>query len=176
MQTIRTFALGLLVAIMAIGSANADMPTKFFGKFAGEAKTTFDAKNKGVGKERKVAVDIKATQGGRFQVSWTTNVPGNKEIDKRLRTTTFEFTPTGNPAIWRALKTGNPLFGQALIWARLSGQTMTIYIVGMINDGVMVTAMYRRVVKGDTMTLEFERTEDGKRRRAVAGTLKRVKG
>ena len=40
----------------------------------------------------------------------------------------------------------------------------------------MVSSVYRRTVNGSTMDLEFVRIEDGKRRRAVKGTLKRVAG
>ncbi len=179
MNALRTIPLAIALIVVAASSSLAagnNDPSKFFGTFAGEAKTVFDSKNKRVGEKRTTRVEIRKAAEGRFVVSWTTDFPDRKRIAKRLRTTTMEFTPTGNPAVWRALRTGNPLFGQALIWARVADTSITIYIVGVLKSGVMLTAMYRRVLDGDTMKLEFERTEDGTRRRAVQGSLTRVKG
>ena len=175
---VKLFALSavfaLVTALTTTGASAAELKA-FYGKFAGEAVIEFDSRNKGVGSKRKSQVEIKAGPEKSFELSWTTSWKPDAN-PARVRTARFIFAPTPQPNTYFATTTGNPLLGQALIWARVAGSTLTVYIVGMLDGGVMVSSVYRRTVNGSAMDLEFVRIEDGKRRRAVKGTLKRVAG
>ena len=92
-----------------------------------------------------------------------------------VRPASLHFLPTTNPDIWRSERTGDPLYGQALIWAQVTAQSFTIYTTIIPKDGSPIMTIYRRTLSGDGLALEFERIEDGKRKTHVSGLLKKEK-
>jgi hypothetical protein len=162
------------VTIAATSAANAGDPTRFYGKYQGDVTTSMSAKQSEVGTKRKSTVEIKAAPDTGFLVYWTTEFLERPEGPDRTRTTSMHFLPTANADIWRAERTGNPLYGQALIWARVSGQSLNVYITIVTKEGHPVMTVYRRALSGEGLALEFERIEDGKRQTVVSGMLKKV--
>ena len=170
-----TAAAAAAVWIAAAGTALAGDPAKFYGKFAGEVTTAMAPKPSDVGTKRQSSVEIKAAPEAGFLVYWTTEFPERPEGPDRVRTTSLHFLPTTNPDIWRSERTGDPLYGQALIWAQVTAQSFTIYTTIIPKDGSPIMTIYRRTLSGDGLALEFERIEDGKRKTHVSGLLKKEK-
>jgi hypothetical protein len=174
----RVMAAGCAAAVMwiaATGVAIAGDPARFFGKYRGEVTTSMAPKPSEVGTKRNSSVEVKAAPETGFLVYWTTEFPERPEGPDRVRTTSLHFLPTTNPDIWRSERTGDPLYGQALIWAQVTAQSMTIYTTIIPKDGSPVMTIYRRTLSADGLNLEFERLEDGKRKTLVSGLLKKEK-
>lgn len=164
-----------LVLCIAASAAQAADPAKFFGKFKGEVTTTVSAKQADVGTKRESTVDIKAAPETGFLVYWTTEFLQRAAGPDRVRASSLHLLPTTNPNVWRSERTGDPLYGQALIWAQVLDTSLTIYATIIPKDGHPVMTIYRRTLHGDDLALEYERIEDGKRVTVVAGTLKKEK-
>jgi hypothetical protein len=170
-----TAAAAAVVWVAAAGAALAGDPARFYGKYRGEVTTAMAPKPSDVGTKRNSSVEIKAAPEAGFLVYWTTEFPERPEGPDRVRTTSLHFLPTTNPDIWRSERTGDPLYGQALIWAQVTAQSFTIYTTIIPKDGTPVMTIYRRTLSGDGLALEFERLEDGKRKTHVSGLLKKEK-
>ncbi|MGE0423678.1 MAG: hypothetical protein AB7O88_15520 [Reyranellaceae bacterium] len=164
-----------LVLCVAAGAAYAADPAKFYGKFKGEVTTTASAKPADVGSKRESTVDIKAAPEAGFLVYWSTEFLARPAGPDKVRATSLHFLPTSNPNVWRAARTGDPLYGQALIWAQVLDKSLTIYATIVPKDGRPVMTIYRRTLNGEDLALEYERIEDGKRTTLVSGTLKKEK-
>jgi hypothetical protein len=151
-----------------------DLPlAAFFGRFTGSGIAAGeDADYLGV-TQRDLDVEIQA-QGSGFSARWSTVVrqggtPGNPRV--RTREVALTFVPVGRPGIYRANESGDPTAGQALVWARLRGNTLYIYEINMIDDGRWDVQTYARTVSGSGMQLEYTRLVDGERRRIVRGRM-----
>jgi hypothetical protein len=164
-----------LILCVAAGAAYAADPAKFYGKYKGEVTTTVAAKPADVGSKRESTVDIKAAPEAGFLVYWSTEFLARPAGPDKVRATSLHFLPTTNPNVWRAARTGDPIHGQALIWAQVLDKAMTIYATIIPKDGHPVMTVYRRTLTGEDLALEYERIEDGKRVTAVSGTLKKEK-
>lgn len=175
---LRVLSLVLMIAVVTAASAftaDANDPSKFYGKFAGPAVTEFDSNPAAMGQKRSSEVEVKADTHKGFRLSWSTEISDQPDSEPRVRSTEMHFVPSQQTGVWHAINTGDPLRGQALIFAHIDESTLTVYIVGVEQNGRLMTAIYRRTVNGDDMALEFERSEDGKRERLVRGALKRSK-
>jgi hypothetical protein len=174
MRTMTAVSAAVMLCVAA-GAAYAADPAKFFGKYKGEVTTTVSAKQADVGAKRESTVDIKAAPETGFLVYWTTEFLARPAGPDKVRATSLHFLPTTNPNVWRSERTGDPLYGQALIWAQILDKSMTIYATIIPKEGHPVMSIYRRTLNGDDLALEYERIEDGKRTTVVTGTLKKEK-
>lgn len=173
MTRMMTVAAAVVAWVAAAGVALASDPARFYGKYSGEVTTAMAPKQSDVGTKRKSTVEVKAAPDGGFLVYWTTEFTDRPEAPDRVRTTSLHFLPTTNPNVWRSERTGDPLYGQALIWAQVTAQAFTVYVTIIPKDGAPVLTIYRRTLTGDGLNLEFERIEDGKRKTLVSGLLKK---
>jgi hypothetical protein len=164
-----------IVWVAATSAANAGDPGKFYGTYKGEVTTSVSAKPSEVGTKRESTVEVKAAPDSGFLIYWTTEFLERPAGPDRVRATSMHFLPTTNPDIWRAERTGDPLYGQALIWAQVTNQSLNIYITIVPKEGYPVMTVYRRTLNGEEMALEYERIEDGKRKTVVNGMLRKVK-
>jgi hypothetical protein len=173
MMTAASAAVVMWVA--TAGMALAGDPAKFYGKFRGEVTTSMAPKPSDVGTKRNSSVEVKAAPEAGFLVYWTTEFPERPDGPDRVRTTSLHFLPTTNPDVWRSERTGDPLYGQALIWAQVTAQSLTVYTTIIPKEGHPVMTIYRRTLSGDGLNLEFQRIEDGKPRTVVSGLLRKEK-
>ena len=166
------------LAVQAWGQSSEPAPIgEFFGQFAGSAIASQKFPS-GFGKLdiRDLDVTIKPWRNNGFTVSWSTVFRNPKSKKQKKRSVTMHFLPTINAKVWRAARSGDPLVGHPLVWARLADKALIIYIVGLKSTGESSMAIYRRTVDNNVMTLEFERRDDGKAVRLVRGHLKRQGG
>jgi len=181
MVLLRPSLLGVFLSILLAGTAwGAESEPAPIGQFFGHFKGSAIASQKfpgGFGKldNRDLDVSIKPWDSGGFSLSWSTVFRSRKAKQPKKRSLTLNFVRTINPKVWRAARSGDPLSGHALIWARLDAKTLAVYIIELKSSGQPAMAIYRRTVNKDVMTLEFERRDDGKAVRLVRGDLHRQK-
>jgi hypothetical protein len=124
---------------------------------------------------RDLDVTIEPFSGG-FEVSWTTVSRGGDPEDPELEreSSALTFYETDRPGVYEADDSGNPLDGYVMSWARLHGQTLSVYQMGIVEDGGYEVASYDRTLTGPgSMDLHFRRLRDGEPVRAVNGRLTR---
>jgi hypothetical protein len=187
MKKILAIVFGVLLASVSLVSVTTpaaaqprplqsgrDLPlAAFVGRFTGSGIAAGeDADYLGV-TQRDLDVEIQA-QGSGFSATWRTVVrqggtPGNPRV--RTREVSLTFAPLGRAGLYRANESGDPTSGQALVWARIRGNTLYIYEINMIEDGRWDVQTYARTVSGAGMQLEYTRLVDGERRRIVRGRM-----
>ena len=125
---------------------------------------------------RDLNVQISATGSG-FEVFWTTLVRGGGTVDNpdtRRREARLIFTSTDDPEIYEAEGSENPITGGVLSWARLHGQTLSIYQMTLNDRGGYELTSYDRTLTGPGMDYAFRRLRDGEPVRTVSGRLVKV--
>lgn len=123
---------------------------------------------------RDLDVEIRPSGEDGFSVSWTTvlrqgGTPENPDV--RKKTTKIDFKPTANPKTWKAVNRTDAYSEEGMSWARISGQTMTTYIMTISKNGKYNIQSYARTVSGRGMDLEFTRIKDGDTTRTVKAKL-----
>ncbi len=111
--------------------------------------------------------------GGGFTVAWTTVIrkgdPDNPKIKRRSNQ--IAFAPSGRPNVYRAVKAVDPASGEPYAWARIAGNTLTVYSMIIHDDGGYEIHQYDRTLTGTGMELEFSRLRDGERGLGVSARL-----
>ena len=63
--------------------------------------------------------------------------------------------------------------GDPYVWARIVGDTLTIYALVVLEEGGYQMQVYDRTLSEAGLELEFSRIRNGERLRNIATTLKR---
>lgn len=126
--------------------------------------------------DRDLDVKIGPKDAG-FSVAWTTVLrqggdPENPDV--RRKSSALDFLPSGKPGVFAAAEAGDPLSGEAFAWARVKGQTLTVYLLSIGADGAYVVQSYGRTLTGFGMDLTFTNIRDDEPQRSVKGKLIRV--
>ena len=95
--------------------------------------------------------------------------PGRPNV--RRRTQTLAFAPGQIAGQYRGTESGDPLNGGRMVWARLAGQTLTIYSLEFGEGGRYEMETYARTLVGTGMDLNYSRVSEGERVRGVKGRL-----
>ena len=171
-----------LLALSAREAAAGDPGTatieKFYGEYVGEAVTQtgedFD--------KRSINAKIRPVGAG-FEMTWTLVI--EKQDGKSTKgENTFRFLPSKRPNLFiSAMRTdmfGNavpldPMKGDPYLWARLDGPSLIIYALLITEEGGYEIQTYERTLQPGGLALKFNRLRDGKVKRTIAGTLRKVK-
>ncbi|MEC9346119.1 MAG: hypothetical protein VYB54_07825 [Pseudomonadota bacterium] len=174
----RLLALAAAFAVvLAAGGASAagDLPIKaFFGVWKGNAISESEISANFRVTARDLDVEIQGFAVGGFTLRWATVL--RQEGDPNapaevLKEATVTFIPQpGRTGVWRASESQEPLAG-AYLWARMEGQTLSVYSLGIAEDGSSDLQVYRRTLGGNGMELEFTRSIDGASIRTARGRL-----
>lgn len=172
------FAAFVLAASgLAVPAARAQIgdlpPQAFFGTFAGGGVAeNEDSAYFGV-TARDFDVIIEADQSG-FAVTWTSVIrSGGNPVspDVKRKSAVRKFRATQMQSVYRAVESGDPLTGGELCWARIKGNTLSIFIMAVIKGGSYEVQQYDRTLTGAGMDLVFNRIRDGEDVRTVKGKL-----
>lgn len=170
--------LAAVFAIIFAGAAAAETIKDFEGHFVGMGITRVKQPSGSVAaRDRDLDVVIIAGKDGGFTLSWKTVYLyrwTNSEKSKK-HFSSLAFKPTEKKNVWRAARSGDPLKGRAMIWARLEDKTLTVYVVAADPAGGLATAIYERRLTGRGMQLRFMSHRDGKQIRSVHAVLRREK-
>lgn len=168
-----TAALGVLL-FMPVQAEAKNLPiSAFYGKFSGggiahNADSEYFAMT-----TRDFDVVIKP-EGGGVRVDWTSVIRGggdplNPKVRRRKSSKILRATGTSN--VFHGTKSGNPLNGEELCWARIDKNTLTVFLMTVSKKGVYELQQYDRTLSGTGMTLLFRSWRDGDRLRSVSGRL-----
>lgn len=160
-----------------VGPALADdTPIEaFYGTYEGRAVS----KTKSEPGARDVSVSIQP-HGSGFTVKWST-----EKVDGDRKSYSIDFEPTKRPGIFGSAMRRNmfgdsvpldPLKGDSYVWARITGQTLTVYGFIITPEGSYEMQVYHRTLSEKGLELEFFRYVEGEPVRLIAGTLLRVDG
>ena len=117
--------------------------------------------------------------GSGFTVTWTTVIrsggdPNNPDVRRREASLTFR--PTDRPGVYESTDSGDPLDGEVLSWARISGNTLSVHQMTLNDTGGFELTTYDRTITGLGMDLSFRRLRDGEQVRSVSGRLIKIAG
>ena len=138
---------------------------RFVGEYSGSADVeTYD----GQIHPRDMSVSIKADKGGKFAVAWTSTT----YRDGKGKTKSYEigFVPTEREGVFSAAMTRNvfghavqlnPMAGEPFVWARIAGDTLTVFSLFIDDDGGYEIQQFDRTLADDGLSLTFSRLRDG---------------
>lgn len=171
-----TFVIALMSTILTvpISAMARDLGIDaFFGKFSGggvaqNADSVYFSMT-----ARDFDVEIRPIDRG-FKIDWTSVIrrggdPNNPKVKRRQSTKTL--LPTGKPGVFHGTQSGDPLKGKELCWARIAGNTLTVFLMTVNETGVYELQQYDRTLSGIGMKLMFRSWRDGDRLRSVSGRL-----
>ena len=176
------FALAIVTCFAVLwtaGASAADRPIEdFYGEYTGRSVS-------GGGdtlSTRDINVEIKEIRRG-FNISWTTVTL--REGDKAKRKEySIDFQKTGRDGIYQSAmrkdvfgnRTPNdPMKGDPYVWARIRGNTLSVYALIVTDDGSYDMQVYNRTLTPHGMTLDFKRFLEGQKVKSIKGELQRIK-
>ena len=168
-----TLVIGAIV-VAPVSATAANLPiAAFYGKFSGggiahNADSAFFAMT-----TRDFDVVIEPTSGG-FRVNWTSVIRRGGDPMKptvRRRQSSKILRPTDTPDVFHGADSGDPLQGKEMCWARIDGNTLSVFLMTVGADGIYELQQYDRTLSGTGMTLLFRSWRDGDRLRSVSGRL-----
>jgi hypothetical protein len=168
--------VGLLFALPMTQVKGASFE-HFFGTYRGESDTIPE----GESAKRQMLVQIKPSDTG-FTVSWQTTITrgGHRPKAKGL---SVVFVPTSKghtyASAMRRDMFGNPvpldlMKGEPLVWATVSGDTMTVYLIRILDDGSQDFQIDIRTRTADGLKSEFIGLYDGEPLRRIGATLRKI--
>ncbi len=166
-RTILIWWSSLLVAIvLACGTARATPELgAFVGRYTGEAEVE---QLDGSIEERDLSVTIAESYKG-FVVEWSTAI---RRADGREKTKNYkiEFIPSEREGVFAAaMQTNvfghtvqmNPMKGEPFVWARIIGDTLTVFSLHVAENGDYLMQQYDRTLAEGGLTLEFSLHRNG---------------
>lgn len=168
---------GLVVVLSVLANmARADI-APFVGTYSGAAVvTSLD----GTETPRDMSVEISETKRG-FQVQWT-SVSLRDDGSRKEKSYTIDFVPSGRDAVYSAAMRKNvfghqvqlnPMKGEPYVWARIDGDTLTVFSLHVAEDGGYTLQQYDRTLAEGGLNLRFQAVADGDIQRGVETFLTR---
>lgn len=157
--------------------AAGDRPIEdFYGEYLGQTVAEGDLN------ARDISVTIKPLKDKGFSVSWTTVITrADGTTSKKSYTINFQASQRDHiyaagmrPNLFGGWVPLDPMKGEPYIWARIRGDTLTVYAMLVRDDGGYEMQTYERTLTEDGMILEFRRVTDGVAQKTIEGFLKRV--
>ncbi|MBI1212671.1 MAG: hypothetical protein GC190_14495 [Alphaproteobacteria bacterium] len=165
-------ALSFVVAATAPSWAAGDRKIEdFFGRYLGQGtvlRVDPGAPLHEPTQKRMSEVIIGPARGerGGFLITWSTlrakshGAPGATEANVKTYHQTFHVTQESN--VFHDVTSGDPLKGQPTSWARIDGNTLSIFQVQMDPDGGYFLTQYDRTLTPKGMNVRFTRIENSK--------------
>jgi hypothetical protein len=177
-RSVRIWIVAGLALLLAIPAGAAERSIEaFYGEFVGRAVS-----GEGAGvEERDINVTIKPDKRG-FTVSWST-VSHRAGGESKRKSYTIEFRRSNRDGIFQSAmrkdvfgqeSPNDPMKGDPYVWARIVGDTLSIYAMIVTDDGSYDMQAYHRTLTDDGMKLRFSRTVEGEPKKVITGDLKRV--
>ena len=150
---------------------------RFFGRYQGESTLIPE----GEVSKRNISVAIKPAKKG-FVVEWEAEI---SKIDGRSKHKglSITFIPTNRKNIYKSAMRRdvfghaaptNPLKGDPFIWARIAGDTLTVYVIRVTESGEQDLRIYKRSLTPQGMESELVRFHDLEPIKRISGVLKKV--
>ncbi|TDJ72704.1 MAG: hypothetical protein E2O38_03795 [Proteobacteria bacterium] len=174
---IRLIIFGLVLALIhPVAHAGAPFE-RFFGSYRGESTSIPE----GEVSKRTMSVAIKPAKKG-FVVEWEAEISKTDGRSKQ-KGLSITFIPTNRKNIYKSAMRRdlfghagpmNLLKGDPFIWARIAGDTLTVYVIRVTESGGQDLRIYKRWLTPQGMESEFVRFYDSEPIRRIGGVLKKV--
>ena len=166
-------ALALTILVVLPASARDLKINAFYGLFKGTGVSeNRDSIYFGV-TVRDFDVAIRPSGQG-FDVEWTTIIRRGGDPNKpkvKRKGQKFTFQPTGQGGVYRSPVSADPMSGSPYAWARISGNTLHVYLFTITASGAYSMQTYARTLTPLGMDFVFTRLRDGEPVRSVKGKL-----
>ena len=159
----------LAAAVTMVRAAEAEPPAvgieAFFGSYEGRGSGSTD--NHATDRDLSVSIGPAGDKG--FVVSWSTAVRGKAGEAESRKAYTIGFQPTQRPGVYSSAMRANvfgdkvpmdPFKGDPFVWARLSGKTLSVYALIILDDGGYDLQIYDRTLTTSGLDLVFSRWVD----------------
>ena len=167
-------AVLVLLCCLAAPAAQADI-SRFLGDYTGFAEVV---NADGSTSPRDMSVSIAETKKG-FSVQWTTTT---HKSGGRTKESTYkiEFVPSDRDGVYAAAMKKNvfghqvqldPMKGEPYVWARITGDTLTVFSLFVDADGGYELQQFDRTLTTGGLNLEFSRIGNGKQTRSSKAYL-----
>jgi len=186
-RTLLATAAFLAAGVMLAGSAHAEVVEKFFGNYVGSGNAIVtDADRREI---RDLDVTLERYKNKGFTLNWITVIRdengGRTGTDVKRREVTENFVPVEDKenvfvlspegGLFQKSELPNPLHGDAVRWAAIDGDTMTVYSLAISETGGAELQVYRRALTDKGMTISFKRLQDDEVMVRMSGDLVRTK-
>ena len=150
--------------------------SRFVGEYAGSAEFTHQGKTE----KRDMSARIEETKKG-FTVSWT-SVTYKSDGRTKEKTYTIEFNPSDRDGIYGSAMKANlfgkttpldPLAGEPFVWARIEGDTFTVFSLFINEVGEYEIQEFHRTLVEEGLDLVFRRVHNGTPEKEIRTLLKR---
>ena len=132
-------------------------PEAFYGHYNGTAQAV-DVQGWPVGVDRRdFDVEIAQADNG-FLVAWTTVRKGGKGVKRD--STRIAFEPSGRAGIYVQKAAASEL-ANGFSWASISGRTLAVRVLGILDDGGYEIQTYERTLAKDGLQLFFRSDRNG---------------
>jgi hypothetical protein len=169
----------LLFAAPAVNAGDRSIET-FYGHFIGKTTTLVE----GESARRNIGVEVQPVEDDdhAFTIEWDTVIA---RADGSTKASSYKilFQHTKRKAIYSSAMRVNvfgkrtpldPMSGDPFVWARITGDTLTVFVLLITDAGSYEMQVYDRTLTGDKMMLRFSRVRDGEKLKEIIGTLTRV--
>lgn len=169
--------LFLLMAMLFAGPVFAATIEQFEGSYEGSAQFDFEGKVQ----RRDMSTEITVTKAG-FVVSWT-SVSYKDDGRTKAKTYTIEFVPSERDNIYKSAMAKNlfgkatplnPLAGEPFVWARLEGETLSVFSLFIDEFGEYEVQEFHRTLIDDGLDLVFRRVHSTAIEKEIRTVLRRV--
>lgn len=166
-------ALFILLPVAAVAASIEE----FEGTYEGEAQFVFEGETQ----QRDMSTTIEATKNG-FVLSWT-SVTYKSDGRTKAKTYTIEFIPSNRDNIYKSAMKKNvfgkatpldPLQGEPFVWARLEGDTLSLFSLFINTRGEYEMQEFHRTLVDGGLDLVFRLVHNGTSEKEIKTKLKRV--
>jgi len=169
--------LCFLMAFLFAGPLFAATIDQFEGSYEGSAQFEYE----GEVQRRDMSTEISMTKDG-FMVSWT-SVSYKNDGRTKAKTYRIEFVPSGRDDIYKSAMAKNlfgkatplnPLAGEPFVWARLEGETLTVFSLYIDEFGEYEVQEFHRTLIDGGLDLLFRRVDSKAIVKEIRTVLRRV--
>ncbi|AVO38181.1 hypothetical protein [Pukyongiella litopenaei] len=168
----------LALVLLALPLAAMADASRFAGHYEGSADLVL---SDGTVTPRDMSVTISAGKGGGFSVAWgsTSFYP---DTSSRTKSYQIDFRPSDRPGIFAAQMQTNvfghevpmdPMKGDPFVWARIEGDTMTVFSLFVDDRGDYEMQQFDRTLAEGGLRLRFTSHRNGRQMRSVDTFLDR---
>ncbi|MFW8592917.1 hypothetical protein [Cribrihabitans neustonicus] len=169
-------ALALLALLFLAPVVRADI-SAFAGEYSGSAEVV---KPGGKTEPRDMSVVIRESKDG-FTLRWT-SVTIKSDGRRKAKTYEITFQPSGRGDVYAAAMTRNvfghavqldPMKGEPYVWARIAGDTLTVFSLFVADNGDYEMQQYDRTLAPGGLELVYSSHRNGIPMRVLQTFLKR---
>lgn len=170
------------ILLLAAGSARAAGIDAFLGNYVGKA-TEIRSEDGEAGRDLSVSI-TKGDDGRTFVIEWGTVIwkTSDRPVQQRYKIT---FIPSERNNIFAAAMRKDmfgkyvpldPMKGDPYFWARIAGNTLSVYYILVTDEGGYEMQVYHRTLtEPGKMKVEFRRIRDGVALRTITAELQKVR-